>query len=278
MSEIKHIPTPQNFIYPEIKPEDFKFGSGQLSAEVVKKVPDWREYLPAEEIQRRNGIESSSCYVGALQNAYETVQEEKYGIIDGNYSERFNTILSDGTTVGGSPLKGAQSIRDDGMIPESLLPFDDEIMSWDEYHSFKGASETLCRLRGKEWRKKWNPEYEIVFSKNDPLEIKYSRIAERLKSSPLAVSVTAWYEKDGLYIKPEGMADGHLALATHLDPQGKVTIFDTYPPYIKILEPWFDFDFGMSVGIKAIPTTTLPNETAVDIINLIINWFKKLFK
>lgn len=259
--EVTQTVIPQNFIYPDIPVSTYIFGSGEFAGEVLRQDGDWRNFLPPQELQRRNGIESSACFVQGLQHAYATIMEEKYNLVDGNFSERFNALLAGGTQVGGSPLKAGQSIRDDGMIPDEMLPFSDDIKDWNEFHSFKGQSESLCRYKGKEWRKQWNPTYEVAFTKETPVEIKYARIAERLKSSPMPVSVTAWFEKDGVYVKNPAMNDNHLVELVYVSPQGDPYIFDTYPPFVKKLERWFNFDLGMTVGIKRI--TPLPPQANV---------------
>jgi hypothetical protein len=273
--EVNVTEIPQNFIYPEIKETDYVFGSGQLDVEILRPDGDWRDYLPPEEEQKRNGTESSACYIEASQHAIATLMEEKYDIKDSNFSSRFNALLSEGTPVGGSPLRGAQSIRDDGLIPDSMLPFSDEIKSWDDFHSFKGQSESLCKLTGKEWRKEWDPRYETVFTKNEPVEIKYARIAERLKSGTLVASVTAWYEKNGVYVKPLGMNDGHLIEITYLTPQCNAIVRDTYPPFEKKLEPWFNFDYCMFWNVNRTTISPQPTGFWYNIINFIISLFKK---
>lgn len=271
---MKHTPVPQNFIYPDIPETTYVFGSGQFSGEVLRSDGDWRDYLPPEELQRRNGIESSSCYIQAQQHTLATILEEKYGVIDENFSERFNALLSSGTVNGGSPLLGAQSMRDDGLIPDSLLSFDN-INSWEEFHSFKGQSESLCRLRGNEWRTEWDPRYEIVFKKEDPVSKKYAKIAERLKTSPMPVSVTAWYEKDGIYIKPEGESDNHFVELVYVSPTGEPYIWDTYEPFIKKLDKWYNFDLGMSWTISRIENNISLNKSFLERIRDII---KSIFK
>lgn len=249
-------PIPQNFIYPSIKEEDFIFGSGQLVGTPLREDGDWRDYLPPEEDQNIRGIESSACYIEASQHAIATIEEEQLGEVDNNYSARFNALLSDGTTVGGDPLKGGDSMRHDGLVPDSLMPFGDDIYSWDDFHSWKGVRESVVRAKGQEYLGKKILGYDIVCKKNEPVATKYIKLKQALQYSPCPVSVTAWYEKNGIYYKPEGMSDNHLTELVYIDENNHPYVRDTYAPYLKKLEANFNFDFAMrwAVEKKIIPT------------------------
>lgn len=277
---ITHIPTPSNFVYPEIKETDYCFGSGQLRGTVLREDGDWRDYTPPSEEQRRHGVESSSCFIQAQQHVIATILKEQYGIADSNFSERYNLIYSYATENGGSPLVGAASIRHDGLIPDIMLPFSDDIASWKEFNSFKGADEIACVKTGQEWLDIWAPLQDIVFTKKEQIEIKYAKIREALKYGPLPVSVTAWYvdNKTGLYMKPEGEIDAHLVELVYLDENNSAYIFDTYPPFIKKLDPFFNFDFCMRWTVEKVPAGTVKPNWASELIKQIINFFRDIFK
>ena len=251
---------PTNFIYPEIKPEHFKFGDAQIVARVLRPSGDWRDFLPPEELQTVRGIESSACYIEAQEHAIATLLEERYSVKDQNYSARFNALLSDGTEGGGDPIKGADSIRHDGLIQDYLMNFAD-VNSWDEFHSWKGVDETACRKVGQDFRAQWDISHDIVFTREEPVAKKYEKIKQALSYAPLCVSVLGWYEKDGVYIKPEGMTDNHLVELVHVDENNQATIRDTYVPYEKKLAPFYSFDFGMRHSIvKKTAITLTENE------------------
>lgn len=243
-NKIQHEPIPSNFVYPEVKPQDYRFGSNKLSGVPLREDGDWRDYLPPEEDQNRGGVESSACYVEAIQHALAVIQEEQFNIKDKNYSARFNALLSNGTLWGGSPIEGVQSIRHDGLIPEDMMPFVD-INSWDEYHSWKGVDESVCRKTGKAWLEEWGVGWDIVFEINESLSSKYRKLREALKFSPIPVSVVGWYKRGDIYVKPEGASDNHLVLVVYLDPDDHPYILDTYYPYVKKLERYYNFDFAM---------------------------------
>lgn len=242
--EIIHTHVPQNFIYPEIKEQDFRFGSDQVVGTVLREDGDWTDFCPPPELQRKNGVESSACFVEAQQHVLAILFEEQYGEPDKNFSSRFNIQFSDPTPQGGDPLKAAQSFRSYGLIPEEMLPFNESIDSWEEFCSFSGGDKVTCLIEGQKWRSLWEPKYDIVFTKHESVETKFAKIREALKYSPLSVSVTAWYLKNGLYIKANH-DDNHLVTLVHVDNEGYSYVFDTYSPFMKKLDKNFNFDFGI---------------------------------
>ena len=242
-------PVKTNFQYPTILPEHYRFGSGQIIGTPLREDGDWRDYLPPEEAQNIRGIESSACYIEAQQHAIATIEEETYDEIDNNYSARFNALLSRGTEQGGDPIAGADSIRHDGLVKDSSMPFGNEIQSWEDFHSWKGVNEKAVRAEGKKYNKKL--AHDIVFERDEPIETKYLKLQQALKFSPIPVSVMAWYQDDdGTYIKPEGSRDNHLVELVYIDEKNYPYIRDTYPPYLKKLAPLYDFDFAMRWIIK----------------------------
>ena len=266
---------PQNFVYPEIKETDFRFGSNQIGKKVLNESGDWRLFLPPAEEQAKWGVESSACATESQQHALATIQEEEYGIQDTDYSARFNAQLSGTTPDGNSPIKVAESFRRDGLIPDKMLPFAEYLKSWYDYMSFKGADERSCRLVGKGWRKEWDPRFDIVITMHENIDVKYKKLREALKSSPLPVSVCAWFDEDGVYIKPEGMSDNHLTLLVHIDEEGYPTVFDTYAPFIKKLEKKYNFDFGMRWTLEKIEGGEVEE---IGVFYKIINFFKNLWR
>lgn len=278
MEDIIHTPVPKNFIYPDVKESDYCFGSGQLAGVVLRPDGDWRDFLPPEEEQRRNGIESASCFIQAQQHAIATILEEQYGIKDQNFAERFNLIHSQATSEGGSPLVGADSIRHDGLILDAMLPFSNDIQSWEEFDSYKGGDEITCVKTGQDWLGEWNLQQDIVFTRGEEIEIKYAKLREALKYGPLPISVTAWFLNNatGMYRKPDGYRDAHLVEAVYIDENNSVYVFDTYAPFIKKLEPFFNFDFCMRWTVEKIPVGAPKKNWLENLISQIIKFLKDI--
>lgn len=274
MSDLNYQYVPPNFKYPEITPEHYRFGSGELQGTPLRPDGDWRDYLPPEEDQNVHGIESSACYIEGQQHTIATLEEEHLKEIDNNYSARFNALLSNGSEDGGDPLKGAESIRTDGLIPDAMMPFGDNIDSWDDFHSWKDIDESAARLAGKQYIAQKKLGYDIIFEKYDALATKYAKLRRALPYSPCPISVTAWYEQDGIYYKPEGAQDNHLVEAVYIDDQNRIYIRDTYSPYLKILAPYYNPDFGMRWSVEKKVLTPSQAETVKK--NLLIALYEQL--
>ncbi len=247
---MKHTAIKSNFIYPKIEEAHYRFGSNKIVGTVLRENGDWRDFLPPDEEQNVRGIESSACYIEGQQHAIATIQEEQFNLLDQNYSSRFNALLSDGTEYGGDPLKGAESIRKDGLIRDELMPFSEIIKSWEDFHSWKGANEKTCRDVGRKFLEQWDLKYDIVFERDEPVDVKYKKLAEALKYSPVPMSVYAWLEDKGQYVKTREMSDTHLVLCVYLDKDNRPYFLDTYSPFLKVGEPFYDSDFAMRWTVK----------------------------
>lgn len=269
---------PPNFIYPDIPESAYRFGSGQLVGTPLRENGNWIDYLPPEEEQRQHGVESSACFVEASQHSLATIQEEQFDLPDQNYSARFNALLSNGSVIGGNPLIAGDSFRHDGLIPEDMMPFGEEVSNWNEYHSWKGVDEQKCRATGLKWLEDWQPNYDLGFTREEPAMSKYIKLREILKYCPPAVSVTAWYEQNGVYIKPAGMSDNHLVLLVYIDELNRPYIWDTYTPHLKILEPYFNFDFCVRWSLTKKEKEVVKDNWLVDLLKRLLEFFKDLWK
>ena len=235
----------KSFIYPEIKEEDRIFGGGLFTEPIIKPDGDWRAIKIPDEDQNVAGVESSACYIEAQQSTDASLKEFQYNILDENDSARFNALLSGGTESGGDPIKGALSMKNDGVVPQWMMDWGNYIKSWADFHSWKGVDKDKCLLEGKKDASLWDKKFKIIAEKDTPLKTKYINLREGLKRSPCPLSVCAWYEKNGKYYKPNGMRDTHLVKAEYVDKDNSIWIKDTYFPYIKVLEPNTDFEFAM---------------------------------
>lgn len=269
---------PTNFIYPDIKPSDRRYAG--FAGEILRADGNWSDFLPNPEDQRKNNVESSSCYVSASQYIIAILLEEKYGIKDSDFSARFNALLSDGTPNGGDPLRGGMSLKRDGLIPELMMPFNDEILSWNDFHSWKGVIKNLCIEKGKDFLKEYSLNFKVVVEKDLPVATKYILLKEALKHSPVALSYTAWYEKNGKYYKPEGLRDNHLiaGVALSVDENNSITILDTYAPHKKVLEPNANFEFAMSWEIERKQLTDEQRNIFLQILQKLSEWLGLISK
>lgn len=123
-------------------------GETGIPYKVVVTDGNWGPWLPVWEDQERHpGFDSVSCVTFSGENIVETELNRlidlklmpqthldflnQYGYIkDGkvNFSDRFSSILS-GTTPNGNYMSNVpDSFARDGLIPESMLPFPEDVM------------------------------------------------------------------------------------------------------------------------------------------------------
>lgn len=270
----------KNFIYPEIKREHHRFGVNSVEAPDLREDGDWRDYTPPDEKQNVRGIESSACYIEASQHAIAIVEEEQFKIIDNNYSARYNALLSDGTPDGGDPIAGGDSIRWYGLIPDAMMPFSDEIESWQDFHSWMGVDETACRVAGRKDTELWKRNHSIVYERHEPFEVKFDKLAKALKKGPVCISVWGKVGPDGNYLpKPSTAQDTHLVVALYIDHDNCIWIRDTYEPFTKKLPPYYNSDFGMSWTVSKIePPKPDPIKEKEPLLSVIWKWIVKQVK
>jgi len=230
---------PKGYVWEPIAQDDFIFGSSKLEGEILQSLGNWGEFLPPPETQFRK-IDSYNCTAEGSSNAIETILKRKFGG-EWDFSQRAIGIANGTRPPGSSPKKVADTMRHKPcMIPEANLPFDDRIETVEQYYTPSPLVFPLTRI-GKEFLDTYEVGYEWVGNTD-------KEMSEALKISPLCVSVYAWEEKDMLYYRPIDAQDVHWTMMYALD--GKRYVFDSYPPFLKVLSEDFTFGQVMRYSIK----------------------------
>lgn len=207
------------YIEPVILGSDYRFGGGHgltTGKPILCEDRNWVPHLPVGEIQRR-AIETSSCTEFATHNALEAITKAKFGV-ETDWSERYPSIGAGNSEYGNDPNKVAQWIRDNGAIPEALLPFTDQIQTWADYMQPNPLPKGLIKLGKKCGHTFWHEWVQA-----DPEEMWHA-----LQYSPLGVAVYAWLKQDDFYIKPSGVFDNHWTLVVGGVYSKSWLIFDSY--------------------------------------------------
>lgn len=235
---------PHGFIPDAIDYDHYVFGT-QNSSEKKVLNPDRQWTPPRAEKQLRNGVETMGCTVFNTHNALESLLKFQYNV-DFDASDRYLNILAGTTPRGNSPHKVAETLRKyTGMIPENTLGFTESIDTWEEYYS--GILWGHKRL-GLQHLYEWEITHDWVFIPGSDLKSRQEAMWDALQFSPLGVSVDAWVEDNGIYVKrgPDnhwtsiiGGKKGHYWLC-----------FDSYAPFIKKLDWNYAFDFVKMYTIK----------------------------
>src|SRR3990167_2796961 len=143
------------FVPPVIDNTHWVLGGGAIPHDLLQPNSDWRDTRPEPEAQNLRGTETYDCTGFATLNTLEQLIYKKYGE-KYNFSDRWLGIVAGTKEPGNDPHTVAEAIRKYGLIPESMLPFGDNINNIQEYYSFKGADEEACYAEGKKWLEKWD--------------------------------------------------------------------------------------------------------------------------
>lgn len=235
----------------KVLPEQFVAGE-QSGIDFEVRIPDgnWEVYLPKDEWQYKDGVETMSCVSFSALNCIEAqlnyllsknkiddkTKQFLYGngyIEDGlvNLSDRFTAIKSGTTQQGNYLTKVADSIRHDGCIPEAHLPFIGS--TWAEYHDDSVITEEMEAL-GKQFAEHFNIRYEwIVTSFNMWNDDMRDQVFSQLRHAPLQLA-----------------KDGHATayyLGVHKQKWGQ---YDSYNPFKKTRGWEYDPYYIMKILIE----------------------------
>ena len=235
------------YIYSPRDPKDYVLGGVSFSPHEVLAIDGkWKNHLPAPEKQLSDYFDTISCVSFTVCNAIEALMRRKFAIHSEN-SDRALAIASDTTKNGNTVTKVCEIARKIlGFIPEEMLPFSEDIKSWEEYHSPNPLNKKYYD-EGRIWLNKYIFQHEWVDT--DPESLK-----EGLKYSPLGVSVLAWIKSGDYYVKQKGDNDNHFTLLVGYEEGDHWLVYDTYPAsdgvFYKKLS--WDYPFGIvkSFSIK----------------------------
>jgi hypothetical protein len=223
------------------QPEDWKFGA-RSDKVVLQPDGQWDDYLPTFEHQA-TGYETSGCTCYGTLSQMEAYFKRVFGF-EPNYAERYNYVLAGVTIDGANPQNAYESVRKWGVIDEKELPRPD---TYEEYNSPIPMLSKYTN-QGSLWLEDWEFTHEWIVSRTGQLQPK---IVDALKYSPVAVAVSAWLEKDGLYISE--FDNNHWCLAYGYEQVGdkyRLKVFDTYDKSVKLLHEDHDISVAKRINIK----------------------------
>lgn len=228
------------FIAPIITSDQYIFGGAQISEEIIQDNGNWMPFLPKGEHQARLYFDTYGCTIYNTLAPIEIIERKLFGE-ESEYAERPVYIGTNTAPPGNNPHVIAEWIRKNGLVPEVLLPFTDELKNLQEYMSPKPLTTDIV-WAGKDWIYKKDFGHDWVFVGGTPQE-KEERLQEALRRSPISVSVTAWKERNGIYYKEDSDIDNHWTVLVAYEDDYPI-IQDSYEPFIKKLEKNYSFGFA----------------------------------
>ena len=205
-------------IIDERKPEDWIMGgTGNLKGVVLQENGQWDEFLPLFEAQY-NPVETFACASFGTLNAIEILLKRMFGYEE-NYSDRFLAKVS-GTDpkIGNSPQTVAEYLRKIGVPLQSKWDFTPDIDTSEKFYAPIPAK--LFDYAKEDFTNKFIFKHQYV--NGNPEDIKAA-----LRYSPVAISVTAWYEEDGVFVQ-RGTDNHWVVCYGYDDAKQAYKVFDSY--------------------------------------------------
>lgn len=217
----------------------------------------WKKHLPKKEIQRRGSLETQACTIFGSANAWETLANF-YGFNDfpKDLAERYNAILANITPEGGYAHVSCETFRKFGALPEHLLPFSEDIRTWDYFYTPKPMDENLIKL-GQDLLRKFVLGHEWIFNNTYPVDYA-QKLKSALERGTVAISVYAW-EKDGKYYVSRKPNNHWLQLVDYKEGE-YWEMFDHYEPTLKRIAWDANFTSAKLYFLKRNESGVIPTE------------------
>jgi intein/homing endonuclease len=189
-----------------------------------------------------NSICVHNCWIWNTLKALCVLMFVKYGTKE-DFSERFNGVLGGATTNGGSPQAGCESVRKDGVINQSVLPWTEDLNTFWKFSSPRPMTKALIDL-GHQWLLNYDFSHDWVECPSFYAKIRkvvssvlglnlgattQQKMMEALMSSPLGVAVFAWQtDGDGLCFRYPGQAENHWTMIVGYVENQYWIVYDSY--------------------------------------------------
>ena len=244
------------------------FGDGNVPFIPYNFTGNWEKYLPKYEAQA-DKFETKGCTVWGAENQIETMYRFLYDI-EPNYSERFvyNLVPID-PQKGVDPQKTYTAIREHGLIDNALMPMTDTLEEFVSMDDFTGS----IRAKGQNWLVNHEFLHEWLWKGNPPSNY-IELLKEALKSSPIAVSVSAWNRQGDVYVSDKGSVNNHYCLLYKIDDEGYPWIFDSYDHSKKKLSK--DHNIRRAKRIHIQKRTKPAMRKHIAILKIVLDFLKRL--
>lgn len=205
--------------------QEYVMGESKVPYIFYNDQGNWESHLPKFEKQRTgNDQETSACSVFASLSQIETMENFLYQK-EPNYSERFTyNLVPVEPSYGADPQRTHECIRANGVVDEDLLPMTRSLVEYIDKSALTGS----LRAKGMNWLVNNTYMHEWVWTQSTRPDNYIEVLKEALKTSPIAVSVSAWNFQNGVYVSNQGSVNNHYVLLYKIDEEGYPWVFDTY--------------------------------------------------
>ena len=227
-------------IEPIVVGKDYVFGSyTNLSGEIINESGDWEDYLPEDEYQAPK-YETNACTCFGTSSAVETL----INFVTGEKVNLSDRMIAAGAGIdpaqGAVPKLAADFIRKNWSAPETLYRMD----SADTLQDYYKPVPAYLYPEAKKYQKDYTFGYEFVTPS-------LANLQEALKRGTVCMSVALmWDEATGKYYRPANWSDTHWVQLVKVYPNGDMMIFDSYPPFRKVIKAGFLPQFAYRYNIN----------------------------
>ena len=249
------------YVPPQPTEKDYVFGGyTKLEKIIVNPSKDWSSAYPTFESQLRPSYDSAGCTVYASNNGEEAYLKLVLGK-DYDLAERYHYNLVGILPPGADPMKVLQSKHDNGDIPESVMPVTD---TFEEFSAPRPVPQKY-KTMGKEFPYTFN--YEILWTGGKTKKERIDIIRECLAYSVILVSVTAWNEKNGVYVDG-GMRNNHLTMLGREVAGLGFEVFDSYADNAGEATKIISYDHAIEFAVRIMVVPKAQKEA--------LSWIEKL--
>jgi hypothetical protein len=255
------------YVSPVITPDNYLFGAGKLEQTILEPTGQWDNSLPVYEPQYNKYFDSFGCTVWGTLNATEIILKRLTGV-EANFSERFTYILAKVVPPGSNPHHISETIRTYGLIDEVLLPMTPE----QDFLAFLRPNPMTKEYLDKGLEFRYEVKHEWLWGSNNISQAEKNKIIkENLKYTPVAISVTAWFEANGVFVD-NGLPNTHWCVCYGYTNKGW-KVFDSYNQSHKIVS--FNHKIEVAKGYRLMASTRLPQ---ISLIQKIIGLMQRVIE
>lgn len=264
----------------EPRPTDFIAGDANISSTSLSRLDsgDWRPFLPESEAQNSIYFDSMACVTFSAIKTISIhlnrllsdkaipvgtlVEMEKQGYLKDdkfNFSERFTAKMSGTTRMGNYAVSVWDSIRKDGLIPESDWAYPrgktTPAFEWDDYYA---PIPDALKEKGKAFLKFFDISYQWLATGGGATDAQFNAW---LKVGPIQILTPVCPPWNTTEVVPAcGRTVSH-ATTMIARKDGAVIIADHYSPFVKQLS----LDYSIPYALQGFITPTSSSSPSVSI-------------
>jgi len=244
-----------------LDPNHWSFGG--VTPPVIQPDGKWKQFIPVFESQDIN-FETYGCSCFGTTNCIEILIKQRTGN-EYNMSDRFVYNIAGVNPPGHDPHDIAEKIRQYRDVDETTLPMTST------YQEYVTPRPVTSDLKNKALSFPYQLNHYWLWTNSLSQIDRTTRIRNALKTSPLGVSVTAWFEENGVYVD-KGQPNCHWVALIEEAPGQGWWVYDSYEQDLKIIS--YDHNIEMAKGYMI----TEQEAQEITLLKQIINLYQQIIK